>query len=203
MPPLPLPDPELRDDAVRLRAPSPDDLPAMVAACQDPLIQRFTFVPVPYGEEDARAFLLGREAAREAGEALALAISPVDGDELLGMVGVQRFAWEHRTCDVGYWVAPAARGRGVAVRALRLLAPWVLRETGVRRIALAADVENRASQRLAERAGFVREGTVRSAIEVKGRRWTEALYSLVTEDLGAGEGPAEAAGVAEPARPGA
>ena len=48
MPPLPLPDPELADDAIRLRAPIAADVPAITAACQDPDIQRFTFVPVPY-----------------------------------------------------------------------------------------------------------------------------------------------------------
>jgi hypothetical protein len=53
MPPLPLPDPELADDAIRLRAPSAADVPAITEACQDPDIQHFTFVPVPYRVDDA------------------------------------------------------------------------------------------------------------------------------------------------------
>jgi len=193
VPSIPLPDPELADDAIRLREPAEADVPAITAACQDPLIQRFTFVPVPYSEEDARTFVAAAPREREAGEALALVICPRDGDELLGTVGVQRFDRDHRTADIGYWMAPQARGRGAAARAVRLLAPWALRELGLARIQLDADVDNVASQRVAERAGFVREGVLRSVIEVKGRRWTEVVHSLLPEDLPedlpAGESP--------------
>jgi len=189
VPSIPLPDPELADDAIRLREPGEADVPAITRACQDPLIQRFTFVPVPYSEEDARTFVATAPRRREAGEALALVIAPRDGDELLGTVGVQRFDREHRTADIGYWVAPGARGRGAATRAVRLLAPWALRELQLARIQLDADIDNIPSQRVAERAGFVREGVLRSVIEVKGRRWTEVVHSLLPDDLPASEPP--------------
>jgi RimJ/RimL family protein N-acetyltransferase len=183
VPPIPLPEPALADGEIRLREPGPGDIPALTAACQDPLIQRFTFVPVPYAESDARAFVAGRPAARAAGEAIALVMSPADGDELLGMIGLQRFDWDHRTCDIGYWVVPEARGRGAATRAVVLLSHWGIRELGMARIQLDADIDNLASQRVSERAGFTREGVLRSVIEVKGRRWTEVIHSLIAEDL--------------------
>jgi hypothetical protein len=65
MPPLPLPDPELADDAIRLRAPATDDVAAITEACQDPDIQHFTFVPLPYREEHARDWV--RSAPARAG----------------------------------------------------------------------------------------------------------------------------------------
>ena len=183
MPAIALPDPELAADGIRLRELGAADVPAMTAACQDPLIQRFTFVPVPYDDRHARGFVAGLPAARATGDSLALAISPVGGDELLGTVGLQRFRWEHRTCEIGYWVVPAARGRGAATAAVRLLSRWALSELGLARVQLDTDVDNVASQRVAERAGFVREGVLRSLIEVKGRRWTEVIHSLIAEDL--------------------
>jgi RimJ/RimL family protein N-acetyltransferase len=73
MPPLPLPDPELADDAIRLRPPTPAGVPAITAACQDPDTQHFTLVPVPCREQDAQA-------------------------------------WARRAIEIGYWVAPSARG---------------------------------------------------------------------------------------------
>jgi RimJ/RimL family protein N-acetyltransferase len=183
VPAIPLPAPELAADGIRLRELRPADVPAMTAACQDPLIQRFTFVPAPYAAEHARGFVAGLPAARASGDALALAISPAGGDELLGTVGLQRFRWEHRTCEIGYWVVPEARGRGAATAAVRLLARWALTRLGMARVQLDTDIDNVASQRVADRAGFVREGVLRSVIEVKGRRWTEVIHSLIVEDL--------------------
>ena len=75
MPPLPLPDPELADDAVRLRAPVDADVGAITEACQDPDIQHFTFVPSPYTEQDARAWVRGAPDHRAAGEAMNLMVT--------------------------------------------------------------------------------------------------------------------------------
>jgi RimJ/RimL family protein N-acetyltransferase len=184
MPAIPLPQPELADDAIRLRAPQLSDVPAIAAACQDPLIQHFTFVPPAYTEAHARDWVGSGPRERERGEALSLVITPADGhDGLLGTVALLRPDWPHRAAEVGYWVAPSARGRGAATRAVRLLAPWAIRSLGLRRITAEIDVENEASQRVAERAGFTREGVLRSAIEAKGRRWSVAVHSLLPEDL--------------------
>jgi RimJ/RimL family protein N-acetyltransferase len=184
-PALTLPDPPLADDAVVLRPPSAADVPALLEACQDPDIQRFTFVPVPYEERHARGWVDDAPAARARGEALSLVIVDARHSEapLLGTVGLLRPDWTHRSAEVGYWVAPWARRRGVASRAVALLAPWALRMLGLARIACDVDVDNVASRRVAERAGFMYEGVLRSVLEVKGRRWSLAAYSLVTEDL--------------------
>jgi RimJ/RimL family protein N-acetyltransferase len=183
-PALPLPDPPLADDEVVLRPPAEADVPALVAACQDPDIQHFTFVPAPYGDEHARSWVAGTAPARADGSALGLVVAPAaEPAALLGTIGIVRPDWEHGVAELGYWVAPWARGRGVAARAVGLLAPWTVRELGFARVTLHIDAGNAASRRVAERAGFAYEGTLRSALAVKGRRWTLALYALVAEDL--------------------
>lgn len=85
--------------------------------------------------------------------------------------------------QVGYWVKREARGRGVATRALRLLSRWAFDELGARRVQLIAQPENLASQRVAEKAGFQREGLLRAYAELKGRRPDFHMYSLLPGDL--------------------
>ena len=107
-----------------------------------------------------------------------------DGD-LLGSIGVRHLAGlEAGTSEVGYWVKREARGRGVATRALRLVSAWALEQPGIERLQLRADVENGPSQRVAENAGFRREGVVRSARynARMGRRVDFALYSLLPDE---------------------
>jgi RimJ/RimL family protein N-acetyltransferase len=183
VPAIPLPDPELRDEVVRLREPAPEDVPALYEACQDPLIQRFTFVPQPYEAEHARQWVAQAPGLRERGEGLSLVVADAETGALLGTVGLLRPRWEHRAAEIGYFVAPWARGRGAASRAARLLARWAVTDLGLARLTCEVDIENQASQTVARRAGFVREGVLRSAIEAKGRRWTLVVHSLLPEDL--------------------
>jgi RimJ/RimL family protein N-acetyltransferase len=183
-PAFPLPDPPLTDGAVLLRAPAQVDVPAIYEACQDPDIQHFTFVPVPYALDDARSWVAAAPEARATGAALGLVIAGADDGRLLGTIALLRPDWDHRTAEIGYWVAPWARRHGAASRAAALLAPWAIKTLDFARIACDVDVDNVASQRVAQRAGFTRDGVLRSLLETKGRRWTLAAYSLTAEDLG-------------------
>ncbi len=163
----------LADESVLLRPWREEDVPAIAAACADPEIARWTSVPEPYGEEEARAFIAG---AHE----LAFAVVDASSGQLLGAIGLERL--EGRRGEIGYWIARGARGRGVAPRALRLLSRWALAEGGFARVQLMTEPENRASQRVAEKAGFRREGILRSYAELKGRRRDFVVYSLLPGD---------------------
>ena len=144
---------------VVLRAPREDDVPALVEGCRDPLTKRFTArVPDPYGPEEARAFVALCASTREAGEEWHVAIADARTDELLGMTGVHHIDREAGDGYAGYWVGPRHRGRGVATAALRLVVAAARDELGLRRLQLQADVDNPASHRVAEAAGFVRVG---------------------------------------------
>ena len=176
MRPVPLPDPPLRDDTIGLRAKRDADVPAMVAACQDPAIPRYTLVPSPYGEEDARAFLTMQARRRAEGSELTLAIVEAPDGDLLGSIAA-RFEWEHRRATLGYWVAASARGRGVAARAAGLLTGWLLDSLGLARVEIRVHPTNAASQRVAEKAGFTREGVLRSYEEFKGERIDLVMFS--------------------------
>jgi RimJ/RimL family protein N-acetyltransferase len=121
-----------------------------------------------------------------------MAICAAADDAFLGAVGIACLEAEHRRAEAGYWLVPEARGRGLAARALKLLTDWAFGPPlKLVRVGLSIDVGNVASQRTAERAGFAREGVLRSFAEVKGRRWDVAIYSRLapahrspSEDLG-------------------
>lgn len=158
------------------------DANAVTAACQDPEIARWTRIPANYTEADARAFLLYRYDALVAGVTAPFAIVSTD-DRLLGSVSILRLAWTQLRGEVGYWLAPEARGQGHATRAVQLICAWGFQSLGLERIDLYAAVANEASQHVAQRAGFTREAVLRSYMRGK-----DGQLDMVAFGLLAGEG---------------
>ena len=174
---------ELRSDGIVLRPFGDDDAAAVTAACQDPEIARWIpVIPSPYTEKDGRAFIEQARLNWELGDAYNFAIVD-DGDQLLGTIVIRilRFSSGH----IGYWVSADARGHGVATTALARLCRWAVEELGLKRLELMTDPDNRASQRVAEKAGFQREAVIRSNLEYRdGTRRDSVLFSLLADELG-------------------
>jgi RimJ/RimL family protein N-acetyltransferase len=172
---------ELHAGPVVLRPWRLADAPAVAAACSDPEIPRWIpFVPSPYTEEDAIAYVQGCIDAAESRHAFA--IVDAAGDTLRGSIDMGVNAM--RTGHIGYWVAREARGRGVCTAALRRLCKYGLDDLGLERLELLTDPENAASQRVAEKVGFRREGVLRSHLLHKdGRRRDSVMFSLLPGEL--------------------
>lgn len=182
MAPVSFPSAGLTDGIVGLRAMDESDVPAISAACQDPEIQRWTMVPSPYSERDARDWMRASRAEFDAGtglHTLIVAASPAGVEEIVGAVGVSAIDPYTRRCQGGYWIAAAARGSGYAARALVLLAGFAFEALEVARIELWIEPANAASLRVAERAGFHREGLMRSFMPVSGVRRDMLMYALL------------------------
>jgi RimJ/RimL family protein N-acetyltransferase len=183
MPEIPLPDPPLNDGVVILRRLDWADAPAIVAACNDPEIPRWTELPSPYTDRDAHEYLVRLEPDRRAGRTLGFGIARSGDDALLASCGLTRFDWTERKTEIGYWVAREARGQSIATRATRLLSRWALETLGMERVELLAQPENAASQRVAEKAGFTREGLLRRYRRRGHDRIDFVMFSLLREDL--------------------
>jgi RimJ/RimL family protein N-acetyltransferase len=168
---------------VRLREFADHDLGDVVVACRDPQVQRFTRIPAGYREDEGRAFIAGAPGRRARGESIELAVADAESGRLLGAIGLAVDRHDPARAEVGYWVAPWARGAGVAGRALALVSRWALGPLGLQRLDLYASVANPASMRVAARSGFVREGTLRKAWSRGPAREDLAVYSLLPEDL--------------------
>jgi RimJ/RimL family protein N-acetyltransferase len=130
----------------------PRDLPAIEAGIHDPDVIRW--IGPPEGSaEDA----LAQAEDRWAQGSPTLAICELDGT-FAGKVWVGVRDGDTSTGYVGYWLLPAARGRGLATSAVRLVSAWAVRELGLARMRLTTEPENARSQRVAERSGFRRVG---------------------------------------------
>jgi RimJ/RimL family protein N-acetyltransferase len=169
----------LSDGVVRLRLMADSDLPAVVAAVQDPQIPRYATVPDPYGDEEARHWQRMATTGFEAGTDLATLIVEPSDDALLGAIGVHGLCPETGRCSAGYWVAARARRQGVATRALRLICGFAFEQLAAARIELWIEPENVPSQRVAERVGFAREGLLRSFMPIGDVRRDMLMYSLL------------------------
>lgn len=180
---IPLPEPPLSDGAVTLRPWLEDDLPVMTDALQDPEIPRWTTIPSPYGERDAREYLRRAEPDRISGRELGLAVVDAAEGTVLGGCGLARFDWPELKCEIGYWVAREARGRTVGTRAVRMLSRWALGPLGIERVELLVDPRNEPSNRLALSTGFAREGLMRAYRRRAEGRWDLVMYSLLADDV--------------------
>jgi RimJ/RimL family protein N-acetyltransferase len=179
--PIVLPDPLPSDGVVTLRPWAKRDLPEVVRCFDDEEIARWLpLIPQPYTEADARDWFETHVPRLVSGSGASFAIVDATKGELLGGIGL-RSEGEARV-EIGYWVRRERRGHGFASRAVRLISGWAMDELGAARVQLHADVENVPSQRVAENAGFTREGVLRSWIEHRGERRDHVLYSLLATE---------------------
>jgi [ribosomal protein S5]-alanine N-acetyltransferase len=184
MPSIPQLAEPLTDGHVRLRMAAERDIPEILIAYQDDprLHVRLGEDRPPSGAQ------LGSRSERaadelEEGTRIHLTITEPEADDCRGQLSAQHFDWHHMRAEVGIWVAPQLRGRGVARHALRLAAGWLFESCALERLALLTDLDNEPMLRAAESAGFVREGVLRSYARERGQRVNSAILSLLPEDL--------------------
>jgi RimJ/RimL family protein N-acetyltransferase len=165
----------VRTDRLVLRPYRPDDEDAVFRACRDAEIQRWiSALPLPYTTAVAREWVCG-QAPRERAEGRGMPTAVEADGEFVGSAGCHLVSGRLGP-EVGYWIAPWARGRGYAAEAARALADWAL-GLGAPRVHLYADVRNTASQAVARRAGFTQEGVVRSCLDYRdGTRGDAVLF---------------------------
>jgi RimJ/RimL family protein N-acetyltransferase len=154
------PDPPLADEAIRLVQLGPAHEPDITALLEDEDVRTYTRVPSDPPPGFAATWVARYEEGWREGSRAGFAIESLEG-EFLGLGMFVRLD-EGRQGEIGYVVGPAARGKGVATRALRLLTEWGFADLGLERIELWIDTANPGSERVAERAGYQREGVLRS-----------------------------------------
>jgi RimJ/RimL family protein N-acetyltransferase len=181
---LQVPDPSLAADGVVLRPPREGDAAWIARSCNDADIARFVEgMPSPYTEADARQFLARAKEWWESGTRAVFVIEgAVDGDAL-GLVELHLVSHDQDLGSIGYWVSAETRGRGAASAGVRLVSRWAFRDLGLQRLQLTTDPDNAASQRVAERAGFTREGLLRAWLPTKDGRRDSVMFALLPGDL--------------------
>jgi RimJ/RimL family protein N-acetyltransferase len=171
----------LADDTIRLEPLDERFVPDFERLLDDPEVVRNTRVPSS-PPPDFASLWVGRyvDGWRDGSRAGFAILSPEAA--FLGFGGIVDLDLDTRQGEIGYVVAADARGRGVASRALRLIADWAIDELGLERVELHIDPENTASIRVAERCHFVREGVLRSVHFKEAIRADTAIFSLLRAD---------------------
>lgn len=171
----------LTGDAITLRPLRDSDAPLIAIAGNDLETQKWLPLPTPYALDDAIHFINEIAVATLAtGTGIVFAIE--QSNTFVGCIDVKRAEWLNGDCEIGYWTMPEHRGRGFMPQALDLLSTWVLHEQGFARVEVRVAKENYSSQRVVEKAGFVREGIARQAGRVHTGRVDLIIYSRVSDD---------------------
>ena len=175
---LALPDDGISDGAVMLRVPTAADIDGMMHALADPELREAGNLPdLSRAEMEATIPLL--PALMASGRLLPLTALDATSGAAVGGGTLHHLDAERAIVEIGYWLLPHARGRGTATRIARMLAEHAF-GLGVRRVAAYVNVGNVASERVLRRAGFTREGVVRSMPKPGGvRRVDKTLWSLL------------------------
>ncbi|BFV60017.1 GNAT family N-acetyltransferase [Kitasatospora sp. CMC57] len=147
---------------LELRPWQPEDAESLLAASLDPDIRQWNLFSVGTVEE-ARA-RIGRMHERWRAEQGAIWAISRPGEAAIGLIGWNEIDLQGGSAEILYWVLPAARGGGVVVAATERLSRWALDELGLHRLRLRHSVANPASCRVAEKAGYTLEGTLRSSL---------------------------------------
>ena len=176
-PRLSVPQDGIRTGDLVLRLPAIDDVDALLPAFRDPESRDAGNLPA-FDRDQLAGSIADLPSLAESGRLLPLAAVDAETGAVVGAGMLHHLDVDRGIVEIGYFVLPYARRRGVATAIARLLAEHAF-SLGVERVAAYVNVGNSASDRVLERAGFTREGVVRSMPKPDGRRVDKTLYSLL------------------------
>lgn len=175
------PVPVLTDGVVRLDGFALTDVQVHVAGEDEETARRFGWYPLRSSETTVTgAIERWREEWQNGGTRRAWAVRDAERGVLLG--GCELKLQEDGRAEMSYWTGWRHRGRGVAARAARLVCAHAFSMLDVERVELHIEVDNVASRRTAERAGFVEEGVLRKWGRIGSERRDMVLYSRLPTD---------------------
>lgn len=155
----PLPEVVLASERLILRPYRREDAPDVRLACSDPQTQRWIALPDPYTDEVARSWVTDEShRPRRTGTGSIFAVESRETGRLVAGFGLHRVEHRDGTAEIGYWVAPWARGRGIGAEATRRIARYAFEELALGRVDVLVEPANAASHRVAAKAGCSYEG---------------------------------------------
>jgi len=173
--PLTFPEEGIQHDGLLFRLPQLEDVDAVAPAFQDQAVGGAANMP-RFTARELRQQV--REFSTVLEEGVMIPLVVVADGHIQGGGTLHHFDWEHGQAEIGYWLFTHTRGRGTATKTARFLAEYGF-SLGLQRIEARVFAGNSASERVLERAGFTREGVIRSMPRRAGGRADQTLYSLL------------------------
>jgi RimJ/RimL family protein N-acetyltransferase len=168
---VPFPNEGVRFDDLVLRVPGSEDLHELAAAFADGQLNEADNIS-PFSRAELSERLPGSPTL------VRLVVADVETGVVFGGGTLHHFDPKRSVIEIGYWLYPRARGRGIATRVARVLAEYAF-TLGIQRVAAYVEVGNISSERVLERAGFTREGIIRSLPKSEGLRVDKTIFSLL------------------------
>ena len=169
--------PESDHPLVELRPITADDLPVWLAYLQQPVVFQHTSWNNPTLEELSK--YVWSPAMREPSNLLRLAVASRKSHQLIGTVGFHTVVPAHRSAELAFDLMPSHWGRGIATHVCQVVVRWAHEHAGVLRVQATTLESNLRSARVLERAGFEREGLLRSYRLVRGAPGNFFMYSHI------------------------
>jgi len=166
---------------ITLRRYQADDAEAFYDAARESVDEVFPWLPwchPDYTRKEAEQWTGSRGELLDRGVEYEFAIIGADG-RLLGGCGLNQINTQHLMANLGYWVRSTMAGTGVATAAVRLITDFAFKRTDLVRLEILCAVGNKASQRVAERAGAIREGVHRDRLFVHDKAHDAVIYALL------------------------
>jgi RimJ/RimL family protein N-acetyltransferase len=181
----------IRTPRLLLRPPKRSDVPTLVPLVGDRRVARPTTIPHPYSRRDGFEFVRTATRRRRQGDSLALLIVDPATGRVLGGTGIHNIDWANRRFELGYWIAPADWGKGIATEAAYAVCRVAFEQLGLHRAYASVRAFNPRSARVLRKVGFRPEGRSRQH-DRDGRVWVDVLrFGLLRGELRPSARPAQ------------
>jgi len=178
--------PALDAGTVRLRPWRDDDVPTVIAAFTDPQIAFWHHRRIDDATE-AREWIAQQHQGWRDESTACWAVCDAEADVVMGRVAVHVNLVDG-VGVLGYWTLPGSRGRGSAPASVRIVTAWAFEDVGLARLELGHSTRNTGSCRVAEKVGYLAEGTLRSMFHHADGRHDVHLHAAVNGRPQAGHG---------------
>ena len=176
---------ELSNSFIKIRRYETADVPLLFEAARETVAEGSRWLPwlhPDYSMPESLEWVVDSRKQWDQGREYSFAIvDPLTG-QFLGGVGLNLISNTHRMANLGYWVRSSCTGRGVATAATQLIARFGFGVLTLQRLEILTEVDNLASQRVAEKAGAVREGILHRRLVIQGNSVDAVVYSLIAPD---------------------
>ncbi len=173
---------ELTDGNIIIRPCQPEDAAEICEGVRESMQEMLKWAPwcyPDYSVSDCKLWLDSRFQMRTEGIEYDFVILDAKDNSFLGGCAIDQINQKHNFANLGYWVRTSLEGKGIATAAVKLISRFGFETLGFTRLEIVAAVQNRASQRVAEKVGAVREGIHRNRHVVHDMIYDSVMFSLI------------------------
>lgn len=171
---------------ITIRPFEPEDIPSFFSAVRSSVEALGRWMPwchAEYSIDEAKEWAATCQSAWDQGTSYPFLIVETRSNEVLGSVDINQLNRDHNFGNIGYWVSSSQTGKGIATAAVKLVAHYGFTKAGFTRLEIIAEVENKASRRVAEKVGAKLECIARNRLVGWGKTQDAAVYSLIPTDI--------------------